>query len=94
MERSNQHENNHVIHFENYPRGSARDYRIRQEERSYTIWRLLDKMERHQAEQNGYIRENLIVGKANSTWILVFRWAIGGIIAGIGILFSKLQGLW
>ncbi len=63
-------------------------------EQNRNIWRMVEKMEKHQAEQNGYIRENLIVGQANSTWILAFRWAIGGIIAILGFFWTKLEGLW
>ena len=41
---------------------------IRLEERSSNTWRLIEKLERHAAEQNGYIRENFMATSKNTIW--------------------------
>ena len=35
------------------------------DERSNNIWRVVEALEKHQAEQNGYIRENIIATTKN-----------------------------
>ncbi len=44
------------------------DLLIRLSERSFNTWRLIEKMERHAAEQNGYIRENFTATSRNTIW--------------------------
>ena len=64
------------------------------DERTLNTYKLMEKLESHQAEQNGYIRENMIACRNNSIWINVFRWSFSIIVAGLAALWTKLQGIW
>jgi len=66
---------------------------IRLEERTNNIWRMVEKIERHSANQNGLILEALKIGHGNKVWIRVLY---GFIISSVGVIgwLSKLQGLW
>lgn len=59
------------------------------DERTRNIWRLVEKMERHQEEQNGYIRENFVTVGKNTLWRKVII-GVGGssIILIIGWLLK------
>ena len=67
---------------------------LRLDERSVNTYHLMEKLERHQEEQNGYIRENMKLSNRNAVYIKVI-WIIGGtsIITFIGWL-ARIQGLW
>ena len=67
---------------------------IRLDERTRNIWKLVEKLETHQAEANGFIKDNLIRSSSNRTWINVLRWTIGGLITALGVMWSKFQGWW
>lgn len=45
-----------------------REWLVRIDERTTNIWRVVEKMERGQVEQNGYIRENFIAVGKNTLW--------------------------
>ena len=58
---------------------------IRTHEQTLNIWRVVDRMEQHQADQNDHILTALTLSKGNRTWITVFKWAGGTmILSGIG----------
>jgi len=50
---------------------------IRIDERTQNIWKAVEKIEKHAAEQNGYIREITMACSKNTTWRKVFCWIIG-----------------
>ena len=64
------------------------DLMIRIDERTRNTWRVVEKMERHQAEQNGFIRDLLIRTRVNRILL-----GIGGTI-GLLLFGAKIQGLW
>ena len=65
---------------------------VRVSERTLNIWHVVEKLERHQEEQNGYIRENIIATTKNSSWRVTSRWIMGilftVIFAVIGVIFG------
>ena len=46
------------------------------DERTQNIWRVVEKMERHAEEQNGYIRQNLEATSSNTNWRKALCWII------------------
>lgn len=70
------------------------DLLARLDERSLNTWRVVEKIESHQAEQNSGIQQALLYCQKNSVWINTFKWAIGIIVTGFMVLFSKIQGWW
>ena len=56
---------------------------FRLDERSINTWRLIEKMERHAAEQNGYIRENFIATSRNTIWRKVIVGVGGASLLGL-----------
>ena len=67
---------------------------IRLEERTVNIWHVLEKLERHQDEQNGFIKDALLTSAQNTAWRKATIWFIGGLASAMGLLFAKFQGLW
>lgn len=67
---------------------------IRLDERTNNIWRVAEKLERHQEEQNGFIKEALLASAKNTMWRKITITIFTGITTVIGILFSKFQGWW
>jgi len=66
------------------------DMIIRIEERTRNIWRVVEKLEKHQSEQNGYIRIALTRSKVNRVLL-----SVGGVIATTVIgWITKIEGLW
>ena len=45
-----------------------REWLARIDEKVLNIWRVVEKMEKHQEAQNGYIRENFITTNKNTLW--------------------------
>ena len=71
------------------------------DERTLNIWKILEqveknqvKLEKHQAEANGYIRENMKLSTKNATWVIAFRWIIGALVLGAITWLTHLQGVW
>ncbi len=68
---------------------------IRTNETVRNIWRVTEKLERHQEKQNSNIAEALQVGYSNRTSIKIIRWVIGGLVLiGITLVTTHLEGLW
>lgn len=67
---------------------------IRLDERTRNIWHVLEKLEWHQEEQNGFIKEALVASAKNTMWRKITITIFTGITTVIGILFSKFQGWW
>ena len=67
---------------------------LKLDERSRNTYHLMEKLERHQEQQNDHIFENMKRSNRNSVYIKVI-WIIGGtsIITFIGWL-ARIQGLW
>ena len=67
---------------------------LRLDERSVNTYHLLEKLERHQEEQNDHIFENMKRSGRNAVYIKVIC-GVGGtsIITFLGWL-AKIQGLW
>lgn len=77
------------------------DLLIRLDERSRNIWIVVEKLEKHQVEQNGLIRDSFDQIASNSkqtakntTWGIAFRWIIGGIGTALAISLTHLWGIW
>jgi len=72
-------------------RQEDRDRLIRVDERTNNIWRVVEALNKHQSEQNGFIKEALIASARNTAWrkamVTIFSLTIGAVI-------TKLQGLW
>ena len=56
---------------------------FRLDERSTNTWRLIEKLERHAAEQNGYIRENFMATSRNTIWRRVICGVGGASLLGL-----------
>ena len=65
-------------------KGERDNLLIRLEERSHNTWRLIEKMERHAAEQNGYIRENFTATSKNTIWRRVIVGVGGASLLSLG----------
>ena len=59
------------------------DLLIKLSERSFNTWRLIEKLERHAAEQNGYIRENFMATSKNTIWRRVICGVGGASLLGL-----------
>jgi len=70
------------------------DLLMRIDERTRNIWRSVEKLEKHQLEANGYIKENIKQTANNTAWISAMRWVIGLLAAGVITWLTHLQGLW
>lgn len=64
---------------------------IRLDERTCNIWREVEALAKHNAEQNGFIVTCLTRSSVNSRVIKIIS-SIGG--SALVILFTKLGGLW
>jgi len=71
-----------------------KDLLIRIDERTQNIWKVLEQLETHQKEANGYIRDNMKSTARNTTWIAAMRWVMGIMIAGGATWLAHLQGFW
>ena len=77
------------------------DLLIRLDERSRNTWVMVEKLEKHQVEQNGLIRDSFdqIANNSkqttkNATWIIAFRWIVGGVGTALAIVLTRLWGVW
>lgn len=65
---------------------------VRIDERSRNIWRVVEQLETHQAEQNGYIKENLESTIKNTSWRKTDKWLLGIlftlILGAFGVIFG------
>ena len=57
-----------------------REWLARLDERSINTYKLMEKLEKHQAEQNGYIRETLVSTQKNTVWRKVIVGTFAAII--------------
>ena len=68
------------------------DLLIRLDERTNNIWRVVETLEAHQADQNGFIRENTIATAKNTSWRKTSKWLLGigftVLIATVGIILG------
>ena len=65
----------------------------RLDERTCNIWHTIEKLERHQAEQNGFIMSNIKAISRNTTWRKGIAVILGVLIsAAITGLFIYLVG--
>jgi len=58
---------------------------IRLDERTANTWRVVESLEKHNAEQNGILRETMVACSKNTAWrksIVVFGGLIIGAVAG------------
>ena len=63
----------------------------RLDERSLNMWHVLERLEKHQAEQNGYIRENFAATNKNTAWRKIHSWVMGVIFFSlVGLLINSL----
>lgn len=70
------------------------DLLIRIDERTTNIWRAVESLEKHNREQNGFIKEALLMCNTHKAWIKVLKWGIGlGFPASIAFFICHLQGL-
>ena len=68
---------------------------VRIDERTRNTYKLMEKLERHQAEQNGYIRENMKLSVSNKAFIKIICGVGGGLLlVMVGGFIAHLQGLW
>ena len=66
---------------------------IRLDERTCNTYTLVEKIEKHQSEQNGFIQDNILSTQRNTTWRKVITPIGGGIFIIIfGILMKILLG--
>ena len=70
--------------------GERDDLLIKLSERSLNTWRLIEKLEKHAAEQNGYIRENFMATSRNTIWRRVIVGVGGASLLGLAGLVIKL----
>jgi len=70
------------------------DFITRIDERTLNIWRVVEKLEIHQSEANGYSRQNMENTAKNTTWISALRWVIGIAIAAMVGWLGRLEGWW
>ena len=63
----------------------------RLDERSNNTWAIVDKMEKHQVEQNSSIQRALKLANKNAIWVTVFKWVTGLGFAGIISWLLQLQ---
>lgn len=63
---------------------------VRLDERTRNIWRVTEKLERHQEQQNGFIQTALIKSSRNTLWIKIIS-SVGG--AAILIIVGFIVGI-
>lgn len=68
-----------------------RDRLIRVDERTSNIWRVIEKVEKHQAEQNGLVLKVVKDVSTNTSWR---KATIGIFSAVIAWIITKSSGLW
>lgn len=66
----------------------------RLDERSLNMWRVLEKLEKHSSEQNGYILENFAKTNTNTTWRRVHTWVIGIMFSVFIAIITRLIEWW
>ena len=65
------------------------------DERTLNIWATVEKLEAHQKEANGYIRDNMKQTTKNATWISALKYAVYVIIiAFISAITTSVIGVW
>ncbi len=64
------------------------------DERTRNIWRMVERLEKHQAEANGYIKENMKLSIKTAAWVTAIRWIMGIAIAGVITWLSHIEGFW
>jgi len=69
------------------------DLMIKIDERTRNIWRSVEQLEKHQAEANGFIRDNMKRSTKNAVWISALRWIVGASIGGMLTWLAHLEGL-
>ena len=67
---------------------------IRLDERSRNTYRVVEKLEKHQAEQNGFIQDTINQTTKNTTWRKAHTWVIGGIGTALVMGLTHLWGFW
>lgn len=66
----------------------------RLDEKTNNIWRVLEELNRQQIKQNGFIQDNNNRSLKNTTWLIAFRWIIGGVGTALAIIGTHIWGLW
>ena len=66
------------------------DLLIKLSERIFNTWRLIEKMEKHASEQNGYIRDNFMATSKNTIWRKVIVGVGGTSLLGLAGWMIKL----
>lgn len=66
----------------------------RLDERTILMCKDIEELKNQQIKQNGFIQENNNRSIKNTTWIVAFRWIIGGIGTALIIGLTYLWGLW
>lgn len=66
----------------------------RLDERTANIWRVVEQLEKHNAEQNGFIQEALIRTKTNRIWIRLIIGTGSTLILVATAILTKIGGLW
>ena len=70
-----------------------REWLAKIDERTVNIWRTVEKIEKHQSEQNGYIKETFASTNKNTVWRKVITGVGGtGFILVIGWLLNLTLG--
>ena len=68
---------------------------IRLDERTLQILRTVKELKDHQAEANGYIKENTTRSITNAAWLTALKWGMGLMIGTIiAAIVTKILGLW
>ena len=67
---------------------------IRLDERSCNTWQVMEKLEKHNAEQNGFILESLIRSSGNRVWLKIITGVGGSAILFFAGLITKIMKLW
>jgi len=67
---------------------------IRLDERSRNTWHTVERLEKHQSEQNGFIQDTINRTTANTTWIKAFKWLIYIGVPAVVLLITHSYGLW
>jgi len=70
------------------------DLLSRLDEKTNNIWRTLEELKDQQIKQNGFIQENNNRSLKNTTWLIAFRWIMGGIGTALAIIATHIWGFW